>query len=70
MVAPVVASLPSTFRCRIEVGQVCEEQLHAPGLTGQGIRPPAGHRTWRNDGSTRFLVERFRRSARNPGTDL
>ena len=25
---------------RIEVGQVCEEQLHAPGLTGQGIRPP------------------------------
>lgn len=41
-----------------------ELRLHLAALTGQGIRP--AKRTWRNYGSTRCLVERFRRAARNP----
>jgi len=41
-------------------------RLHLAALTGQAVRP-VRRRTWRNYGSTRYLVEKFRRrSARNP----
>ena len=45
--------------------------LHLAALTGQSLRP-VGHRPWHNYGSTRHLVEefrRFRQSSRHPGTD-
>lgn len=43
-----------------------ELRLHLAALTGQAVRP-VRRRIWRNYGSTRYLVEKFRRrTARNP----
>ena len=43
-----------------------ELRLHLAALTGQETKP-VRHRTWRNYGSTRYLVEQFRRRS-NPDT--